>query len=307
MNRIGLRIIAVALALAAAGCVAQPIDDAETSGAITRAPATTQDPWIVSIHAGDKGCTASVLSRHWLLTAAHCATVPASSTLDVAEYVAPSGLRHLYSGPARYYPNPAWNPTCPLGVCADTDADNDIGLIFVSGGVLDLAITGQARLFDDEEEPYHGAGSRSFRIIGYGQGTDPGGSANCSDGADRQKRIGSGFLVDVSGDNFQAHATYGDTHPCPGDSGAPWLFARGPAGGTLDLAFGVMSSMRPDLVVVGPKMWSALVRPRFGFIVTTSAASDYPLDCHRMAVGSWGYRRCDEPLILAPRSLSSPE
>lgn len=84
----------------------------------------------------------------------------------------------------------------------------------------------QALLFADEKEPYHGSGSRWFHTIGYGAGTDPGGSSDCADGTTYGKRLGVNFYVDVSDDSNQAYAPYGATHPCPGDSGSPWLFAR---------------------------------------------------------------------------------
>lgn len=304
-------LFAFSLTLCAAGCLGQPGDDDLDPGVaqpeLTRSGLTVQDPWVVGLDAGGHHCTGNVLTQHWILTAAHCATVAQSATLDVSLPGLPSTpggpvpLRHLYHGSAHYYPNPDWNPTCPLGVCVDTDADDDIGLVELTGGAIDLSSTGTALLFDDDEEPYHGAGDRSFRIVGTGLGTDPGGSDDCDDGVQRGKRVADGFTVDVSDDDYQAHAPYGAAHPCPGDSGSPWLFPRGPAGAQLDLVFGVMSSLRPDTPVTSPKMWAALVKPRRAWIQSTAAATDHPLFTGTGTVGSWTYRRYSErPIILPP-------
>src|SRR5262249_46836923 len=133
-----IRTVIVPLALCAAGCLAAPpvddeVDHALAPSGLTRARLTHQDPWVVSISAGGKGCTGNVLSSHWILTAAHCASVAQSSVLDVATFELPSALRHVYHGSAQYFPNPSWDPTCPLGQCIDTDADDDIGLIHLTG------------------------------------------------------------------------------------------------------------------------------------------------------------------------------
>jgi len=180
-------------------------------------------------------------------------------------------------------------------VTVDPDADNDIGLVQLVDRGLDLNAVQIAPLYDDDEEPWHGHGNRSFSMIGSGLGTDPGGSNDCDDGTTRGRRLASGFTVDVSDDDFQAHAPYGDTHPCPGDSGSPWLFTRGTTH-PFDLVFAVMSSMRPGLVLVGPKMWGALVKPWRPWIERTTAGSAWPLRCGTHTQDGWRYRRCDEPL-----------
>jgi hypothetical protein len=299
------RILVAACSLGAFGCIAEPTpeddDDLEVAveeSALTRAEITDRDPWVVRLDAGSKGCTGVVLSSHWILTAAHCANVAQSTELRVSQGLLPSTpggpavMRGLYSGPARYFPHPAWDTTAVGGLYLDTDADDDIGLIHIDRAVgLDLARTGQANLFADSREPYHGSGDRSFHILGYGKGTNPGGSSDCDDGTTRGKRIGFGFKINVSSDGYQSHAPYGSTHPCPGDSGGPWMFSRG----GLDMVFGIMSSMRQDTWVTSPKMWSALVPPRKTWIETRTASVAHPLTCTARLAAGWRYLRCNEP------------
>jgi hypothetical protein len=289
------RTFALALALTASGCVATSLDGDDTQereAELTHADPTERDPWVVQISSGGRHCTASVLSPHWVLTAAHCIDVAQSSTLDVAMFVPPNGLRHLYIGAARYIPHPDWNPTCVGGLCGDNDSDDDIGLVHLTDGAIDIARTGTANLYDDDEEPWHGSGSRWFHLIGYGPGTPAdGGSSDCDDASGRVKRIAKDLQVDVSGDDFQAHSPFYASHPCGGDSGSPWMFARGPEGAKIDLVFGVTSAVR---YVFGQKMWSALVKPRFGWIRSTSMATNDPIAWYHSSVGSWQYRRAVE-------------
>jgi len=221
------RIVLTSFLALTAGCLAPP-EAAQNDEALTRAPLTGRDRFSVAVAAGVRNCSGSVLSAHWILTAAHCTTVAADAVLEVTlaglpdAPGGPAPVHHLYHGRARYLPNPAWDPTQVGGVTVDPDADNDIGLVQLVDRGLDLNAVQIAPLFDDDEEPYHGHGSRSFSMVGSGLGTDPGGSNDCDDGTSRGRRLASGFTVDVSGDDFQAHAPYGDTHPCPGDSGSPW-------------------------------------------------------------------------------------
>jgi hypothetical protein len=297
------------LSLSSIGCVGPGFDydpdvEAAESG-ITRAEKTTQSPWVVGIRSGTKNCTGSVLSAHWILTAAHCVDVAQSSDLDVIMPLG-NGTFHLYQGEASFYPHPDWNTTSVAGQLVDADSDDDIGLIHLDAGAINLTRTGQARLFADSREPYHGGeGGRAFHIIGFGPGTDLNGSNDCDEASPRRdKRVGIGFTVNVSDDGYQAHAPYGSTHPCKGDSGAPWIFARGPVGGREDMVFGVMSSLRLDTWITSPKMWAALVPPRKAWFEQKSATTAHPLTCSARLLGGWRYLQCDEP--APPRQPLEP-
>jgi hypothetical protein len=102
-------------------------------------------------------------------------------------------------------------------------------------------------------------------------------------------------VLDRSDWGYQVRAGYDDegTHPCPGDSGSPWLLARGNAGTRVDMAFAVMSSM------VDPgydKMWGALVAPRVSRLISTSRAERTALGCVSMLPEGWRFYRCyDRP------------
>src|SRR4051794_3867856 len=112
-----------ALALVS-GCSdsAEPIDDDGTDvavDAIVHGSATTTAPWAVRIAGGGLGasCTASVLSKHWILTAAHCVETRKYEPLDVLiDYTLPNGTRStaFQAGPAGAPPvecftNPGFN------------------------------------------------------------------------------------------------------------------------------------------------------------------------------------------------------
>jgi len=291
-----------ALSLGAAGCLAQPgFDDdqvAASESALTRSDLTDQVPWAVHIQTS-KGCSASVLSSHWILTAAHCVNVAQSTAIDVsvsglpATPGAPPPVRHLYGGAARYFPHPSWDPNI-----IDTDSGDDIGLVHLEGAGISIPLTGQAALFADNREPWAGTWpNRYFHIVGYGRGTDANGSSDCDDGVSRGKRIGYGFQVDDDHATKSLTAPYGATHPCPGDSGAPWLFARGPSTPKQDMVFGVMSSLRTALPLVRDPMWAAMVKPKVPWIESTSHATAHPLSCLNHLIGDWVYKRCDEPAV----------
>jgi len=304
-------LLLAALALGA-GCLGQPgfdPDAQDDSEALTRSPLTDQVPWAVAVSSGTTSCSATVLSSHWILLAAHCLKAFPTPDVDVSLGLLPSSpggpapMLHLYNGAAHYFIHPDYHTTHIGDLYLDSDADDDIGLIRLEKPTgINLSRTGQAKLFADAREPYHGTwADRTFSIVGYGKGTDVGGSSDCDDGLAHGKRLARDkYTVNVSGDNYQAHAPFGSAHPCPGDSGGPWLFERGASGAREFMQFAIMSTVRPDTWVTSPKMWGALVPPRKAWIESTSASGPHRLTCGAHTTGGWRYLRCDEPLIVAP-------
>src|SRR5687767_6513480 len=80
----------------------------EATQPLTNSPATTAEPWVVNLSFTSLGsrCTASVLTAHWLLTAAHCVdslATGALTTVSVSTRNTAGAVVNVYSGNARTY------------------------------------------------------------------------------------------------------------------------------------------------------------------------------------------------------------
>jgi secreted trypsin-like serine protease len=206
----------------------QPPPPGRGSSELTRAPWTSEVPWSVAITGLPNNglCSGLVLSQHFILTAAHC--LEGADTLPnlAVVYASPTGANRLvYSGPAELRKHPSFYAVNPW-------EGADIGIISLQAPQgIDLTLTDRAEIFADAFSPWCSRGlvTRSFSIVGWGLGSNPGGTTSCSTSSLGLKRLGSGFTVD---DDQCGHAyltaeepTNG-THRCPGDSGAPWLLRR---------------------------------------------------------------------------------
>lgn len=188
---------------------------------VTGSPATTALPWIVFMTLSvssdaTNGCTGIVLTDRWILTAGHCLEGPTARVAIFGQSSA--SLFPLHDTPALARRHP----------------DVDLGLVYLVDPLPPsrFAQTGRALLYRDYyQHPWCSArieADRYFFLVGYGTGTDPGGSSDCDDGGvELRKRMGSYLLLNANdcGDNIVG-APEGAAHACHGDSGAPYLFQR---------------------------------------------------------------------------------
>ncbi|MEO8703215.1 MAG: trypsin-like serine protease [Kofleriaceae bacterium] len=199
----------IAAVLSIASCTDE-LELAESADELTRSPSTTDHPAVITVsmsHADGSGssCTASMLSRHWLLLAAHC-------VVDYADgdrvHVRDADRITLFDGPAHFDHHPDYNPDL-------WDWEDDLGLIRLDGAGVSQ-ITEQAGVWSGPITE-----GDKINVIGFGLGTDPDGSEYCDDGTSGTKRIQDYTLTNVESQILDID--YGDARVCPGDSGGPWF------------------------------------------------------------------------------------
>ncbi|WP_437571658.1 trypsin-like serine protease [Sorangium sp. So ce542] len=238
---------------------------------LTDSPATTAEPWIVNLAFTGIGarCTASVLTAHWLLTAAHCVdslSTGALTTVSVSTRNSAGSVVNVYTGNARTYQHTFYDS----GITPDVD--NDIAIVRLTGATgVNLSVTGTARLFG-YTSPWTSTSTsdREFSIIGYGL------SGPACAGSDTTKRIATGFVMDKEGfDVRKIMSPYASKHTCDGDSGAPWLLTRNGVRSIL----GVHSGRYYDVSSRVMKQQAALLPPKRTWMYETSKNTGLMLDC----------------------------
>ena len=186
---------------------------------VTQATTTTEAPWVVGLAIDPNGangwCSGSVLSEHWVLTAAHCVDDLPTQTLVRIYYANdPGTMARVYDGRALLWPNPHYQNSL-----IRRDRDDDIALIYLTQGAIDTTITGRARLYAGHTDPIwrQPDHARDFTMIGWGRTSAPG-STSCVAGTLGTKRIGHGFVVNVTGvDPKSVSSDILGTHACGGE------------------------------------------------------------------------------------------
>ncbi len=232
--------------------------------------------------AAGNGCTGSIVSEHWIVTAGHCiekatsaAFGPNSDRVAILEQV--SGERTvIYEGPAELFVHPDYEE---LGHRAHRW--HDIGLIGLREGALNA--NGRVRL---------GGTVRSFKTLdsqganlfalGFGHSPDAE-TGGCTKEGGRKKRY-EGFLFRKFDGPFLGNAfsvrLEGRTEAlCPGDSGGPLMFdtEEGPH------VFAVFGGRSSGYTV----FHGTLIGPKIGWFESASSETPMPLECIEMAWDSW--------------------
>ena len=263
------RFFGPALALAALGACNNHHPATETTTQAVRSGTLTTDAaWTVGLVFLNWGqiCSGIVLTEHWILTAAHCmAGHQPTGAVRVIWADEPGGYDFLYDGQARFYPNEHYQ--------GSSHTANDVGLVRVVDGALDLGKTGRAKLWSPATRPWASddVADRMFFALGWGNfGQD------CDSSAPK-KHISNNHLLDQAGWN-DAKVTTPTGWPvnCDGDSGGPWVFSRN---GQL-IAFALFSRYVPwpfewdeaPMIWAYNEPWISIVSLRDGLQVTCSDA-----------------------------------
>lgn len=298
-------IAATALGLAAAGGGAITVG-ADQAEAVTNAAPTASAPAVVRLDffrvsdgASVGTCSGLTLTRHWVLTSAHCLRGRSVSTsrVQVSRTIAPSVNEVVYpTGPARFHNHPDYDER--LGTI---DRGNDVGLVQLQGDGQRAFTAG--RIYDG---PTRGDGWKDSRatvaVHGYGRPGVPG-SSTCAATGSGTKRFG---WITLTGDTVDA-GTFGTGEPlaveghetnqriCEGDSGGTWSI-DGPAG---PLAFALTSGPGArfhDLT----SPWATLIRPKLAWAQQQGTAKGQPFTCTTRTQYALQYLTCAEPTPPRP-------
>ncbi len=302
----------------ASGCAVEALetseegaDVGEISEAVIRANATLEAPWAVQL-GGDTVCTAEALTRHWLITAAHCVFgKPELRTGRTVQAVNPTtgAMTTVFNGNARYIIHPSYSHT-------SADRVHDLALVLLDGDGMNLPSF--ARIYNDAREPWvkNFTGNRNFEVAGFGLGSNPGGVSECDDGAGGIKRLGTSFRLNGLNQEpwFQGPMKVtglytGDQQLCDGDSGAPWLLRRGHS----LMQFAVHSGSRG---AIGGQKAATLVKPKLDFIRQESINQGRPIECFTDTRDGYKFLSCQDRhvkivaeaesgLLVAPMALGN--
>ncbi len=220
-------LVSVALLVALGACKSEQAPSMQTASTETpllQSPLTASFPWAVRLGAiNGAGCSAYVLSKHWVMTVAHCVVGRPVWFQDNIIFTPAAGvLEYIYSGlmirvvPANYLPG--------------TQALNDMALVYLWSGLSDAnyARTGQVFVYKDARLPWTLAtdADRTFWIAGYGRGGDPSGPTRCIEGDPGGYKRANTLVLNTSLWLDKWVWGNGGAAACTGDSGAPMFLER---------------------------------------------------------------------------------
>jgi hypothetical protein len=268
--------------------------------AIVRANATRGMPWSVMVDIeGVIRCSGFALSRHWIVTAAHCVRdVPSPTQRVRVSYTDGAGQRQIAHPWARaigYHGHPSDHPT--------EGAKHDIGLVHLGGdGVYPEVPAAPIYAEDEGLDSLDWRGDRRFvHHTGYGRGSPTSVPADCGDpvATTGTKRLGVSRLNGQPSPVLEGTPLAVFSQPeigelCPGDSGSPWAVRSGFA----DFVFGVHSGSYPygaDRV-----HGATLLTPKLSWIQSVARAQGRPIECPVRTDQALRYRRCTEGRTTLP-------
>ena len=192
-------------------------DVASLDSPITNGDPSAEPAYVININ----GCTGSVISQHYILSAAHC--FGASGPRMITIRTGMTSATVVYSSTADVVIHPNW-----VDQAADREAW-DMAVIRLRGAGMGSSFT-RVRMYAGPETPWTTRGG-IFHVSGYGGGSDPDGPKDCADaGGGGTKRGGSfafrgaGMHEGATWFSVQGYSSLRTT--CAGDSGAPYLLNR---------------------------------------------------------------------------------
>jgi hypothetical protein len=300
------------------------IGGTQRATAVTNADRTALMPWSVGLLItkvsspfpnliGTTGlCTGTALSRHWIVTSAHCLQGRSYRTDTIEVYRESVTSNGIYSGKASYYSHPDYD------YLVSGDKADDLGLVRLYGDGMVPDITAKIENGPNVTTPSRWKeGAAIFFVPGFGDGTDVGEGQACDDSnaTSGHKRLGRLRLSGNTDDNgivglgnpIAVEGEVLDNNTCHGDSGAPWAFATGGNPRNEVRVFGVHSGWglrsKPFL---GTDKWAALLPPRMRWVTDLSKRKGLPINCPPFGeAGKEGsYRRCTEGYWMTSRGAT---
>jgi secreted trypsin-like serine protease len=231
-------------------------------------------------------CTGVVLSRHWLLTAAHCVWDAVAQngvfeanrlTIRWGQNGTGTGIDIYNNGAAAYWIHPDYSGD-------EGDLGDDLALVRLYGS--GMTVVSRALIMGETDRCFAFSASSIGppKAAGYGLGTNPDGSGSCSSGQSGWKRSGTFFIPPNC---FGTQPPWSPRSPfvrelifdaqdreiCGGDSGGPIYFQYDGRVIVAGLIAGTSTLLGAD-THHGPS-----IRRKLDWILDKSIDVGIPLDC----------------------------